>query len=148
MVPCPDEHPSSTSHRTDFQFFSADSLVPCNSDDHEAKLLRRIECTRRETRLSVEQDELKHHCVATLQQQTSVSGIVLCSTKVPSAQSCFARTNIHNGQRTLQHRSKHCDFMVPWDVRSPANWHLSGSAPVFSSSSPGRVSLTVTTMHS
>ena len=70
MVPCPVEHPSSTSHRIDFHFFSTDSLLPCNSDVHEAKLLCGIRCTCRETRLSVEKDELTHH-----------GGIVLCSTK-------------------------------------------------------------------
>ena len=77
-------------------FFSTDSLLPCNSDDHEAKLLCGIECTCRETRLSVEKDELKHHCVAchsaapnvrkwhrALQHQTFVSTIVLCNTKHP-----------------------------------------------------------------
>ena len=106
MVPCPVEHPSSTSHRIDFQFFSTDSYLPCNSDVHEAKLLCGIRCICRETRLSVEKDELKHHGVATLQHQTFVSGIVLCSTKHSSAQSCFATPNIHNGQRAMQHRSK------------------------------------------
>ena len=77
-------------------FSSTDSLLPCNSDDHEAKLLCGIECICRETRLSVEKDVLKHHCVAchtaapnvrkwhrALQHQTFVSAIVFCNTKHP-----------------------------------------------------------------
>ena len=88
-----------------FPFFSTDSLLPCNSDDHEAKLLCGIECTCRETRPSVEKDELKHHCVAchsaapnvrkwhrALQHQTFVSPILFCKTKHPETASVLCST--------------------------------------------------------
>ncbi len=81
--------------------FSTDSLLPCNSDVHESKLLCGIRRACQETRLPVEKDELTNHGVATLQHQALVSGIVICSTKHSSAQSCFATPNIHNGQRAL-----------------------------------------------